>query len=174
MGKNRCAWGLGLEKVVTKIRISKIMVTDVKTIDQGKTVAKVVELMSNLSIAGMIITDKSNKPVGMVSEGDIIKKVFSKGLDPKKIKIKDIMTKGLVTIPPELSIGQTSVLMRKKNISKLPVVKNTKLVGYVTKSDLLEELNDIYLQNRRLIWLTVMTTIQFIIIAVLLIMYISK
>lgn len=174
MNNKRCKWDLGLEKIVTKIPVSKIMVKEIRTIDQEENVSKVVEFMSKYSIAGLIIVDKTNNPVGMVSEGDVIKKVFSKGHNPKKIKIKQIMSKGLVTISPELSIGQASVLMKKKKISKLPVVKSKKIIGYVTKSDLLEELNDIYYQNRRLVWLTVLTTMQFILIAVLLIIYINK
>lgn len=162
------------EKIITRIPVSQIMVKDIKTLNENDSAQQTIELMSKHSISGIIICNDKNIPTGMVSEGDLIKQVFRKGKDPKKVKLKDIMSKELYTIKPTLSIGQTSVLMKQKKISKLPVMDNGKIVGYVTKSDLLEELNKIYIQNRGLIWLTVMTTLQFIIIAILIIAYITK
>ena len=91
-----------------------------------------------------------------------------------KIMVKNVMSKGLLTIKPTLSIGETGVLMKKHRISKLPVIDNGDIIGYVTKSDLLEELNEIYYQNRRLLWTTVIISIQFIVIAILLFLYINK
>jgi len=163
-----------LDKMATKIPVSDIMVKDIKTLKDENSAKDAVDMMSNLSISGIMIIDKDNKPMGMISEGDLIKKVFHKDKDPKKVKISEIMSKELFTIKPDLSIGECSEIMKNRKISKLPVMDKGKIVGYVTKADLLEELNNIYLQNRRLLWLTVMVTVQFIVIAVLLIGYVTK
>lgn len=163
-----------LDKLATEIPISKIMVKDVKKILETDKVQKAINMMAKHSISGLVVCDMKDDPVGMVSEGDILKQVLFKGKDPTKILIKDIMSKGLLTIKPTSSIGETGVLMKKHKISKLPVIDNGDIIGYVTKSDLLEELNEIYYQNRRLLWTTVIITIQFIVIAILLLAYINK
>ncbi len=163
-----------LDKLATEIPISQIMVKDVKKILDTDKVQKAINIMAKESISGLIVCDKNDDPVGMVSEGDILKQVMFKGKDPTKILVKDIMSKGLLTIKPTSSIGETGVLMKKHKISKLPVIDNGDIVGYVTKSDLLEELNEIYYQNRRLLWTTVFITIQFVVIAILIFAYINK
>ena len=152
-----------LDKMATEIKISEVMVTEVLTLNQESTVQKAVDLMALHSISGLIVCDDKDYPVGIVSEGDMLKQVFHKKKNPAKVKIKEVMSKKLTTISPELSIGETSVLMKRKSISKLPVVKNRKIIGYVTKSDLLEKLNEIYHQNRRLLWLTAFVVFQFIV-----------
>ena len=163
-----------LDKLITEIPVSEIMVKNIKTLKEDDDVQKVVDLMADFSISGVLIDNADDYPVGIVTEGDVLKKVLHKKKDPKKVRIKDIMTKHLFTITPELSIGETAALMKKHNISKLPVVEHNKLVGYVTKSDLLEELNEIYYQNARLKWLPLVFVMLLIVIAILVFMYINK
>jgi len=163
-----------LDKLATEIPISEIMVKNIKKIRDNDKVQKAINLMARHSISGLIVCDNKDDPVGMVSEGDILKQVMFKGKNPTKILVKDIMSKGLMTIKPNSSLGETGVLMKKHKISKLPVIDDGDIVGYVTKSDLLEELNKIYYQNRRLLWTTVFITLQFIVIAILIFAYLNK
>ncbi len=55
-----------------------------------------------------------------------------------KLKIKDIMTKSAITISPEEDISKAARLMRERGINRLPVVKDSKLVGIITRADLLK------------------------------------
>ena len=162
------------DKVITSIPVSEIMIKDVKTLNFNENSQQAIEMMAKFSISGIIIVDDDENPVGMVSEGDLLKKVFHRKKDPKAVKLKEIMSKGLMTISPNLSVGEVGLIMKKNKISKLPIVKNKKIIGYVTKSDLLEKLNEIYYQNRQLIWLSVVITIQFVLIAILVLAYIKK
>src|SRR3989338_6417971 len=163
-----------LDKIATDIPASEIMVKDIKTINETETAQKAVELMSKHSVSGLIVQDTTGKTIGIVSEGDLLKKVFLKKKSPAKVRISEIMTRSLETFPPEKSIGETALMMKRLGISRLPVVKNKEILGMVTKSDLLEELNEIYRQNRRLLCVAAVITLQFIIIAVLVAMLISK
>lgn len=163
-----------IDRVITSIPVSEIMIKDVKTLNLNESSQEAVEMMAKFSISGIIIVDNDENPVGMVSEGDLLKKVFHRKKNSNDVKLKEIMSKGLTTISPNLSVGEVGLIMKKKNISKLPIVKNKKIIGYVTKSDLLEKLNEIYYQNRQLIWLSVVITLQFVIIAILLLAYIKK
>ncbi|MCM2326102.1 MAG: CBS domain-containing protein [Candidatus Woesearchaeota archaeon] len=155
-----------IDKIITEVPVSGIMTRKVLTLKETDNVQKAIDLLSEHSISGAIIT-RSEKPVGMISEGDLLKKVFHKKLDPKTVKLSDIMKEGIYSLPPTKSIGEVAAFMKKHEISKLPLMENDQIVGYVTKSDLLEKLNEIYYQNRQLIWLTVIVTVQFIIIAIL-------
>ncbi|WP_292461258.1 CBS domain-containing protein [Methanothermococcus sp.] len=57
-----------------------------------------------------------------------------------KTKVKDIMTKDVITISPETSINEAAEIMIKNKIKRLPVVKNRELVGIITRGDLIEAL----------------------------------
>lgn len=156
-----------INKLITEIPVSEIMVKNVISLDDEATAKEAVDLMSKHSISGVIVNGDNDKPVGIISEGDLFKKVFQKGKDPKKIKLKEIMHLGVQTFSPNKNIGEAALFMKKNNISKLPIEENGKIIGYVTKSDLLEKLNEIYYQNRQFIWLTVIVMVQFLIIAIL-------
>ena len=52
--------------------------------------------------------------------------------------VKDVMKKSVITVEPETTVTEAKELMNKNNISKLPVVKGGKLVGIITKNDLLQ------------------------------------
>ena len=148
MKKKKMNWFKTLDKIVTEIPVSEVMVREVKTLNEDSTVQDVVDLMAKHSIAGLMITNGDSYPVGIISEGDLIKKVFHRRKDPKKVKVKEVMSKKLQTIESDYSIGDTATLMEKHN--------------------------DIYYQGARLRWALIAVVVQFIIMAVLLLMYINK
>jgi len=163
-----------LDRIVTEIPVSEVMIKDIKKLKENDSVSKAIDMMAKYSFSGMIITNDKNKPIGILSEGDIIKRVFSKKKNPEKIKIKEIMSKDLLTVTPDVNIGRITDIMRKKNISKLPVCVNEKIIGYVTKSDLIEKLNEIYYQNSRLKWYPLIVMTLIITNVILLIMLIKN
>ena len=57
-----------------------------------------------------------------------------------KTKVKDVMTKDVITISPDTSINDAANIMVKNNIKRLPVIKNGTLVGIITRGDLMEAL----------------------------------
>ncbi len=163
-----------IDKIITETPVAEIMVTDIKTVYEKDNVQKAIDLMARYSISGLLVVNEKKYPQGIITEGDIIKKIFHKNKDAHKQIVKDIMTPHLFTITPDQNIGETAEQMNRHNISKLPVVENNKLIGYVTKSDLLEKLNEIYYQNTRLKWLPIFLVVQLIAIAVLIVMYVGK
>jgi CBS domain-containing protein len=174
MGKRKFNLITDLDKIATEVPISSIMTTEIFTAFADDTVEKAIGKMARQSISGILVVDRKAYPLGIVSEGDIIKKVLSKGRKLKTTKMGDIMSSPLMTVKPSLSIGETAQIMKKHGISKLPVVENKKLAGIVTKSDLLEALNKIYYQNTRLKWLPIILLVQFIVIAALIVGYVNK
>lgn len=115
------------------------MAKPVITIDKDGFVHEVAKIMTEKGIGCIVVTDK-DAPVGMVTERDILQRVVAKGLDASKVKMKDIMTKPLVTINGSIPIINAIRVMEKNKVRRLPVVEKGKLIGIVTQRDLLRVL----------------------------------
>lgn len=117
------------------IYVKDVMVKPVIKIDENKTVKQAGELMKKTR-RGCLIVMRKGKPIGIVSDSDIIKRVVAENLLPSKVKVKDIMSSPLVTISPDDEILSAVRKMKKNNIHRLPVVSNGKLVGIISLSDI--------------------------------------
>jgi len=101
---------------------------------------------------GSLIIEENNLLKGILTEKDLVEKIIAKGLDPKKIKAKDIMVKDVLTIEPTIDVMQAMKIMTEKNIRRLPVVENDKLIGLLTVKDILRiqpELFDLIIEKSR-------------------------
>jgi len=112
------------------------MVETVRTASLEDTVQEIAVLMNKYQIGCVIVVDEE-QPVGIVTERDIMKRVVSKGLVPKNLKVVDVMSKPLITASPSMAAGDAAKVMLKWNIKKLPVAEDGQLVGVVTLTDLL-------------------------------------
>jgi len=117
------------------LKIENVMVVDVITVETEATVREAVELMNKNEIGCLVVVDEE-KPVGIVTERDLLKRVLANRKDPVRTKVKDIMSKPLVTGTPHMDIEAAVRLMFKHKIKKLPIVENSQLVGLVTLTDL--------------------------------------
>lgn len=118
--------------------IVSVMTKNVATAKENDPVIKVAKLMSNQLISCVVVV-KDKKPIGIVTERDMIQRILVKGRDPKKITVKDIMTAPVINVPPESDLVPTGELMKKKKVRRFTVT-NTKgnLIGLVTQTDILE------------------------------------
>jgi len=116
-------------------KLRKIMVENIVTVKPDDTVKKAAELMNKHEIGCVIVVDQ-RKPVGIVTERDMIKRVICKSIEPEKARVHDTMSKPLIEVSPNMCAGDAAKLMLERNIKKLPVVENRRLVGLVTLTDL--------------------------------------
>ncbi len=86
---------------------------------------------------GAILVKEKNKLLGIVTEKDIVEEVVGKELDIKRIKVKDIMTKGMVIIGPDVDLMKAVEVMNKEDVRRLPVISNDLLIGILTVRDVL-------------------------------------
>ncbi len=112
------------------------MIGEVITIEANLTVRKAVRLMNDREI-GCLVAIKDGKPVGIVTERDMLKRVLVEGRDPRAVEVAEVMSKPLLFMEPEKEIEEAVKLMFKHKIKKLPVVENGRLVGLVTLADLI-------------------------------------
>lgn len=111
------------------------METKVLTVDEEASVSSAASIMSENNVGSLIAT-RDGKPVGIVTERDILRKVVVPCRDPRSTKVKDVMSKPLITGDPDMDIEYAAKLMVGKEIKRLPVLENGKLVGIVTFTDL--------------------------------------
>ncbi len=118
--------------------IRSIMSKNVLTIAEDATVHEAAKSMSNKLFSCIVVT-KNKRPLGIITERDLIKRIIVKSHNAKKVLVKDLMSKPVVTVPPESDLVPTGELMKKKKVRRFPVTDdNGKLVGLVTETDILE------------------------------------
>jgi CBS domain-containing protein len=117
------------------ILVKEIMSKPVYTIEANKTVRDAGKLMRKIR-RGFLVVVKNKKPVGVLSDSDVINEVVAKNRLASKIKVSEIMSKPIVSISPEEDIIAAVNKMKKNNIHRLPVIKNGRAVGVISLSDI--------------------------------------
>jgi CBS domain-containing protein len=131
------------ERTLTEVRASElvsvreIMRMDVKTARPDSTVKEIVEKMNRFNIGSIIIVQE-RRPIGIITERDILQKVVEHCLDPGFCKTKEIMTTPILTGGEDMSLDDAASLMTSRKIKKIPIVRNEILVGILTATDLIE------------------------------------
>jgi CBS domain-containing protein len=117
------------------MKIDKAMHGPAEWVDAGTPIREVAKRMAQDDI-GAVPVGKHDKLVGMITDRDIVVRVVAKGLDPKKTKAEDVMTKGIVYCRTEETIEDAVHLMDQKKIRRLPVLDGDKrLVGMLSLGD---------------------------------------
>ena len=146
------------------VKAKDIMTREVITVSPETEIAEAAKLLLDNSINGMPVIDESGNLAGIICQSDLIvqqqllpvpsvftlldgviplisHKNLEKGVQKMvATTVAQAMTSDLITIHPESSIEEIAKLMVDKNIHTLPVVKKRKLVGIVSKEDVLKTL----------------------------------
>ena len=117
-----------------KYLVKHVASKELITIEKEKKTRDVIELMLSNDIGSVIITDKG-KPVGIVTDRDVLKKGGL--IEGKEKSVGTYMSTPLITIDSEAPIGEAAELMMDRDIRRLLVTENNKIVGLVTQKDLL-------------------------------------
>lgn len=112
------------------------MNSPVITADPGETVQQ-VSMKMTASGAGSVVVTENGRPVGIVTDGDIVTKVVSKDCLPSTLKAAEVMSRPLYTIESEKEIIEAARAMRKHGIKRLGVSYKGSLVGIISISDIL-------------------------------------
>ena len=120
----------------------KDFATSVVAVVEPETAALVVaQLMRKHHIGALVVVDAQvkTKPVGIVTDRDLVLELMAEGLDPKVFTAGDIMSVDLVLVSPEMDALEAVSLMKKHRLRRL-VMADAKgsLVGIVTMEDVLE------------------------------------
>ena len=117
------------------VLVRDIMSKDVKVVRPDSSVKEVVATMNKFDI-GSIIVVQGKRPVGIITERDILRRIVQPCLAPETLTARQVMTSPLLTISETASIDEAAKLMAKEKVKKLPVMAKQKLVGIVTFTDI--------------------------------------
>jgi len=138
-----------------------IMSTKVVTVSPSTSVRDIAGLMVEKHVSGLPVLNDNGTLVGMVSEGDLLRRPeigtqkhrrrwvsFFSGVDSQAreftkshaLRAGDVMTEQVIHVSEETPLGDVVGLMEKHNIKRLPVLSDGKLVGIVSRADLLRAL----------------------------------
>ena len=107
------------------------------TIVANATIKDAAKLLGEKDSSILVVVD-NKKPVGTITERDILKKVILSYGDPEKIKVSQIMSKFDFFGNPEMEISEAAKIMLFKKIDYLPVVYKEKLMGIICLSDVIQ------------------------------------
>jgi CBS domain-containing protein len=125
----------GTRKVAGIVLVRDVMSKDVKVVRPNSSVKEVVATMNKFD-RGSIVVVQGNRPVGIITERDILRRIVQPCLAPETLIARQVMTSPVLTTTEMASIDEAAELMAKKRVKKLPVVDKQKLVGIVTFTDI--------------------------------------
>ena len=108
-----------------------IMTRKVYTIRSDATAQEAAQLLDQHRISGLPVVDESNDIIGIVTEADIISKVDKEGL-----RVSDIMSTEVTSVNEETPVSEIALLLTERKIKRVPVVQDGKLVGIVSRADI--------------------------------------
>lgn len=114
--------------------VNDVMKKNVIAIDSSMTVRDAAKMMDDASI-GAIVVIENGIAIGIITERDMTRRIVAKG-KPLTTNVKDAMSSPLVVVNPDDSVWEAAQLMKTRKIHRLPAVKNNRLVGMITTSDI--------------------------------------
>ena len=121
-------------------KLKEFATTLVAVVEPETSALEVAQLMRRHHIGALVVVDAidKNKPVGIVTDRDLVLELMAEGLDPSVFTAGDIMTVDLVTARPDMDALEAMQLMKKNRLRRLVVVdKAGHLAGIVTIEDVL-------------------------------------
>jgi CBS domain-containing protein len=114
-----------------------VMTKHVVDIEPDATVADAIEKMKQWNVSSLLVQRKDTTDTwGFMSQTDVIEKVVAHGLDPHTVYVHEIMTKPVITVPPNCSLPDCAALMARADIRRVLVFDGQDIVGIVSSSDI--------------------------------------
>ncbi len=138
-----------------------IMTSPVVTVTPDTTVLEVVKLMLDNGISALPVVTANGVLVGLVSEGDLIRRseigardysswwlaaiggkvrLAEEFIKSHGMRVAEIMTRDVVTVPDDTPVGRIAEILEKNQIKRVPVIANDAVVGIVSRANLLQAL----------------------------------
>ena len=125
-------------EIKTSVLVKDIMTVPVVSVYKNENLETVAKLMGEEELGSIIVTDKKNQPLGLITERDIVARVTSRNLLPSKVKAKDVMSGPLKIISPNADIKDAAEQMHIQNVRRLVVLEKGKMIGIISSKDILE------------------------------------
>ena len=121
----------------SRMLVKDVMSSPVVTIEEDAPTNHVAERMDKHGLGCIIVTSEKGKPLGIITERDLVTRVLATNIKPDSIKAKKVMTSPLITVEPDETISEAARKMNRLNIRRLGVVYKEQLIGVISSKDIL-------------------------------------
>ncbi|MEH6696574.1 MAG: CBS domain-containing protein [Hyphomonas sp.] len=111
---------------------------EVISVGADDTLGDVAKVLDVRRIGAVVALDSGESIIGVLSERDIVRQVARHGQAALDMKVGDAMTRDVVTVPSTMAIEQAMQLMTDRRIRHLPILRNDRLIGFVSIGDLVK------------------------------------
>src|SRR5271169_7036037 len=143
------------------MRASDVMTSEVISVDENATVPAVARLLAERGISAVPVVDKDDRVIGMVSEGDLLHRsetgtekcrswwlemmastnqLAGDYIKSHSANVKDVMTRDVISVSDTTPLADIAILLEANRIKRVPVVRDGKLVGIVSRANLVRAL----------------------------------
>jgi CBS domain-containing protein len=116
-------------------QVRERMTPDVVTIQPGTKVTDAALTMIQQEKGPLPIVE-GDRPVGIVTDRDLVAHVLAKGRDPQSTTVDDVASRDLVTIGPNQDVDEARQLMEQNQLDRILVIESGRLVGIVSEADI--------------------------------------
>jgi len=117
------------------LNVKDVMVEEVITVTSDTKVRDAADVMNENEIGCLIVTAE-RKPIGILTERDVLKKIVCHAKNPEHTKVSEIMSEPLVVGKVDMDLAEIARLMLNRNVKKLPIMDGQRLVGLITLTDI--------------------------------------
>jgi len=127
---------LSMNEDVRDILVREVMSKKPKVGGPEMSVQQAARSMRSAKVGSLIILEEG-RPVGILTERDILMKVVAEGKPPSELKVSEVMSSPIITAGPDDKVSEAAKRMAQMRVRRLPVVDDGELVGMLTENDVL-------------------------------------
>jgi len=128
------------DPIQKKTWVKQIMSNSIVSVDSSVTATNAAKMMEDTGVGAVVVLE-NNLPVGIVTDRDFAIKITAHSY-PLDTPVRRIMSSPLISIDSNSDLWIASDLMSSRNVRKLPVIDDDKVVGILTSSDVVKHIAD--------------------------------
>ena len=128
--------GIHSKEIDREVSVAEAMNKSVIVMDVNSDAPAIAREMINHGTGSVIITE-NGRAMGIVTERDLVRSIVTEDRRPSEVKASKFFSTPIITIEPEKSIAEASAIMIKANFKRLPVLKDRKVIGVISNTDIL-------------------------------------
>ena len=121
--------------------VKDVMTSNPTTVQAGASVVEAARIMRDKD-TGIVPVVENDQLSGTITDRDIAVRVVAEGRDPASTVVREIASTDVATVEPEQDLSDALRLMAERQVRRLPVVENGRLVGIVAQADVARESDD--------------------------------
>jgi CBS domain-containing protein len=117
--------------------LNEVINRNVITISPTAALSEAAYMMMNEDVGTLVVVDTDMRPVGMLTDRDIVVSAIAEGVNPDEVTVEEVMTKNPITVDEDTDIFEMLSILSENSIRRLPVTRGIKLKGIVSVDDLI-------------------------------------